>query len=441
MFKNKHFLSLSGQVISGLLGFISFGIIARISDKSSFGNWIVFITAYTFFEMLRNGMIQTSLVKFLAGSTPENTRKINGAGWFISLIFSCIYILTGLILISFHINDTGWLLFTRYGAISLLFSLPYNYTVWLLQVDFQFDRILILRLFNQGSFVMLLLAQLIFHHSSLKFILCSFIIGNLIPGLISFFLGWSRFTDLFHTSKETILAMFHYGKYSMGTSVGSNLLKSSDTFIIQALMGPYFVALYTAPQKMLEIIEIPLRSFTATAIPLMAGYANKNDKPAVSVVFEKYTGGISLMIIPFLFTCILFASFIMKILGGNAFAGTGSTLQIFMVYALLMPLDRFLGISLDIMNKPALNFIKVMFMLAVNIAGDLIAIKYFHSINIVALSSLFTFMSGIFIGRFFLKKYLNFTFSGIFRRGVDLLKEYFGKLKNSFHSLELRLRA
>ena len=437
MFRNKHFLSLSGQVISGLLGFISFGIIARISDKVSFGNWIVFITAYTFFEMLRNGMIQTSLVKFLAGSAPENAIKINGAGWFISLVFSFIYILTGLILISFNINDTGWLLFIRYGAISLLFSLPYNYTIWLLQVDFQFNKILILRLLNQGSFVILLLLQIILRHSSLKIILGSFIIANLIPGLISFFLGWSRFTDLFHTSKETILTLFHYGKYSMGTSVGSNLLKSSDTFIIQALMGPYFVALYTAPQKMLEIIEIPLRSFAATAIPLMAGYANKNDKPQVSMVFEKYTGGISLMIIPFLLACILFASLIMRILGGNAFAGTGSTLQIFMVYALLMPLDRFLGISLDILNKPALNFIKVMFMLGVNIAGDLIAIRYFHSINIVALSSLLTFISGIIIGRLFLKKYLNFTTIGIFRRGIDLVKEYFGKMKNLFQALGL----
>jgi len=441
LFRNRHFLSLCGQVISGLLGFVSFGIIARISDKTSFGNWMVFITAYTFFEMLRNGMIQTSLVKFLAGSTLENARKINGAGWFISLVFSFIYLLTGLILIDLHINDTGWFLFVRYGALSLLCSLPYNYTVWFLQVDFQFNRILILRLLNQGSFVILLLIQVILHHSNLSLILSSFILATLIPGLISFVMGWSRFTDLFHTSKETIRNMFHYGKYSMGTSVGSNLLKSSDTFIIRALMGPYFVALYTAPQKMLEIIEIPLRSFAATAIPLMAGYANKNDKQQVSTVFEKYTGGISLMLIPFLISCIVFATFIMRILGGNAFAGTGSTLQIFMVYALLMPVDRFLGISLDIMNKPALNFIKIMIMLGVNIAGDVIAIKYFHSINLVALSSLLTFFSGIIIGRFFLKKYLDVTFSGIFSRGIDLLAEYFYKLKKSLYAIFLKLKA
>lgn len=429
MFKNRHFLSLTGQIFSGLFGFLSFGIIARTVDKSTFGNWIVFITAYTFFEMLRNGMIQTSLVKFLAGASTEKSRSINGAGWSISFLFTALYLLSGLLVLIFNIHDAGWALFVKFGAFALLCSLPYNYAVWLLQVDFQFNRILMLRLLNQGTYVILLGAQLILHKNNLTYILGSFLCANLLPGLISLMLGWSRIADIFQTSRTSMAEIFHYGKYSMGTSVGSNLLKSSDTFIIQALMGPYFVALYTAPQKMLEIIEIPLRSFSATAIPLMAGFANKNQHKQVSTIFEKYTGGISLMIIPFLLFCILFASFIMRILGGPAYAVSGPTLQIFMVYALLMPLDRFLGISLDIMNKPALNFLKVMIMLAVNILGDLIAIKYFHSINIVALSSLLTFLSGIIIGRFLLQKYLNFTFAGILQKGSDLVKEYLGKFK------------
>lgn len=432
MFKNRHFLSLAGQVSSGLFGFISFGIIARISNRTTFGNWIVFMTAYTFFEMLRNGMIQTSLVKFLAGETEETAGKINGAGWLISFFVTIIYLLTGLLFLCFHINDTGWSLVVRYGAIALLCSLPYNYSIWLLQVDFQFNKILLLRLLNQVLYVTALVTQLLVHKTSLELILFSFMIANLIPGLLAVFSGWCHLADIFRTDKLSLLKIFHFGKFSMGTSVGANLLKSSDTFIIQAMLGPAYVALYTAPQKMLELVEIPLRSFSATAIPLMAGYTNNKQKDKVAQVFEKYTGGISLMLVPFVVLCILFSDFIMRILGGHAYASTGQTLRIFMVYALLMPLDRFLGISLDIVNKPALNFYKVLIMLIVNIAGDFAAIKFFHSINIVALSSLLTFGAGIIIGRIFLLRYLNFTFRGILTSGRELVAGTLNKVKDIF---------
>jgi len=257
-------------------------------------------------------------------------------------------------------------------------------------------------------------------------------IANLIPGLLAVFSGWCHLADIFRTDKLSLLKIFHFGKFSMGTSVGANLLKSSDTFIIQAMLGPAYVALYTAPQKMLELVEIPLRSFSATAIPLMAGYTNNKQKDKVAQVFEKYTGGISLMLVPFVVLCILFSDFIMRILGGHAYASTGQTLRIFMVYALLMPLDRFLGISLDIVNKPALNFYKVLIMLIVNIAGDFAAIKFFHSINIVALSSLLTFGAGVIIGRIFLLRYLNFTFRGILTSGRELVAGTLNKVKDIF---------
>ncbi len=378
--------------------------------------------------MLRNGMIQTSLVKFLSGASQHTIVKINGGGWFISLVITIVYGLTGLLLLGLPVSDGGWLLFIRYGSLALLSSLPYNYSLWLLQVDFQFNRILYLRLINQSVYVALLGYQFFRHSHSLNQILLAFIAANLIPGLFSLFSGWCRIGDLFHTDRKSVASLFHFGKYSMGTSIGANLLRSSDTFLIQAFMGPGFVALYTAPQKMMEVIEIPLRSFAATAIPQMAGYVNKKEDPKVVEIFEKYTGGISLILFPVIAGTFIFSDIIMRVLGGLQYAGTGSTLRIFMLYSLLMPLDRFLGISLDIVNKPALNFLKVFFMLVINVLGDLAAIYWFHSINYVALSSLLTFITGIALGSLFLKKSLAFTFRGILDRGLELLTTYYKKM-------------
>lgn len=53
----------------------------------------------------------------------------------------------------------------------------------------------------------------------------------------------------------------------MGTMVGANLLRSSDTFLIGAFLGGEAVAIFNIPLKLFELVEIPLRSFAATALP------------------------------------------------------------------------------------------------------------------------------------------------------------------------------
>jgi Na+-driven multidrug efflux pump len=74
-----------------------------------------------------------------------------------------------------------------------------------------------------------------------------------------------------------------------------------------------------------------------------------------------------------------------------------------MSFAMFYPLDRFLGVTLDIIHQPKINFYKVLVMLVTNVTFDFIGIHFFHNINGVALGSLFTFLSGVFFGYYWLK--------------------------------------
>ncbi|MEO7766233.1 MAG: polysaccharide biosynthesis C-terminal domain-containing protein, partial [Ferruginibacter sp.] len=97
--------------------------------------------------------------------------------------------------------------------------------------------------------------------------------------------------------------------------------------------------------------------------------------------------------------------------------------------AMFYPIDRFLGVTLDIIHKPKINFFKVLIMLATNVVFDFTGIYLFGNINGVALATLFTFLSGVFFGYYWLRKYLDFTIPGIFKTGYYELKAV---LQNAF---------
>ena len=67
------------------------------------------------------------------------------------------------------------------------------------------------------------------------------------------------------------------------------------------------------------------------------------------------------MLIPVTIIAFIGADLIIDIIGGKKFAATSAAnvFRIFMSFAILMPIDRFFGISLDVLNKPKINTIKI----------------------------------------------------------------------------------
>jgi len=87
---NKHSLSLAGNVTNAILGFGSIALVARLLTKEDMGAWFMFMTAYIFADLLRAGIIHTSLVRFAASSENDQFREVSGSGWLISIITTLI---------------------------------------------------------------------------------------------------------------------------------------------------------------------------------------------------------------------------------------------------------------------------------------------------------------------------------------------------------------
>ena len=273
-----------------------------------------------------------------------------------------------------------------------------------------------------------------------------YIATNLATSLFCVIRKWTGLQYIRHISKEKVVDILKYGRYSMATRIGSSLLKGADSFIISfsAFMGPASVAIYAIPLKYIEFIEIPLLSFATTAFPKLSKMSMENNKEDFKRIYYAYTGPIVYIFILIAAISLVLNKYFILILGGAKYLTTSPhityVLMVFILYGMLMPLDRFTGVALDSLNRPDKNFQKVAVMTIANILGDVFAIFGLHYLFpsmppitillFVAIASIVFSVIGLFIGYHFLKKEIDISFTLIFSKGFAFYKELNKRLKN-----------
>ncbi len=425
----KNILSLVTSLTGAILGLVSFMLLTRGLEQKMFGDWVLFITLSTFFDLLRFGLTSTALVRFLSGGNKENNKIYQGTSYKIGLaivfVLILIFVLLKLVIHKFDfVVNNGYLLFFSYYPVLAFLNLSWNNATSYFQAKQKFNLILLLRVLNIGTFVIFLIINNLFLNCKLETIIYVFLGSNLLPSLLSAIMKWDGLFFMGKATKSSVQEMLSFGKFSMGTLVGSSLLKSADTIIIglSPILGSAGVAQYAIPLKLTDLLGIPLRSFTVTAFPKMANRSLNNDLNGVKTIFYGYSGTVTILFIPMAILGFVFAEHIVLFLGGNEFKESLPLLtnifRIFSLYSILLPIDRFTGVALDSINKPKLNFYKVVVMTLANIVGDFIAVFVFKSLEVVAIVTvLFTFI-GIVLGYYYLNKEIkiearNFLYEGI----------------------------
>lgn len=413
--KEDNFLSLSGNLIIAVFGFSGFALLARSLNPTDFAQWVLFISGGSLVEMLRYGITNNGLVRFLAGATGEHKEQLIGSNVLISLIATLLLVL---LLVGINtvfkttIQGSSYGLFFKWYPLLALINLPLNNAIVVQQAKLDYAKIVLIRAINSVSFFVFLLVNFFILELGIVKIVLFFMLFNFITSLICLLNSWDGFKLIRKSSRSTIRTLLNFGKYSTFTLIGTNLLRNSDILIISiSPFGPTAVALFSIPLKLTELQQIPLRSFVATAFPKMSKASLEGRITDVQNLFNVYSGAITyLFFFGSLLTFIFAKQFIILVSGYQYLDSSVANInivaivRILSIYGLLLPIDRMTGIGLDSINKPKINAYKVLIMLVTNIIGDFIAIYIFKSIEMVAVSTLLFTSVGIFIGCYFLNQ-------------------------------------
>lgn len=464
--KNNNFLSLANNGLVAVLAFFSFMVLVRSLPTDDFGKWVLFLTTANFLDMLRFGITRTAMVRFLSGANKEEGKKLIGSNYLINSVSSIILIALTMVVNYYFkesITDSGFSLFFEWFPLFAIINLPFNNALSVLQARLRFDLILLVRIINVGVFMLFLIINFFYLKLGLLEITWVYIITAFLTSFITMIFNWDGIRYIFHASKSTNKIILNFGKYTTGTLIGSNLLKSADTFIIglSPFLGTTAVALYSIPLKLTEIIEIPVRSYAMTAFPGMSKASIEGKKEEVKRLYYQNAGGLLYMLIPVMIFCFVFAEEFVTILGGPGYTQTADIFRIFCFYGLLLPIDRLTGVALDSVNMPKQNFIKVIYMTLANIIGDgiMVFVLYylvlfltgftllFSGINnadtlikliasytnitileLVAVVTLIFSVIGILVGFNYLNKELDLKFRNIFTEGISFFSVFINKV-------------
>lgn len=429
--RTKEALSLTGSLTSAFYGLANFMILARILTLEDFGRWQILFATAAFIEMIRFGVTEHATIKYLSGATADSRKSLIGAnykiGFLLTIIPALLVFISGLIFKE-SISRSGFDLFFAWYPLIALLGFPARNTSTLLQSEMRFGDLLILNL-SQGTLFFLLLVVLYFGHYtvSVNTIALAEVILLALNSFACMVLKWDGFRFIRYATRESSRKILKFGKYASITLMGSNLLRSADSWLITlSPLGPAAVAVYSIPLKLMEILQIPLRSVSATAYPAMSKSHEEGDFLNIRYIFNSRIGFLTLAFVPAIVFAVIFPEFLIRILAGEEYILSAGNpvlvFQIMTIYGILLPFDKFTGVALDAMDKPNLNSLKVFIMVVANIIGDVIALWLFESLVGVALASIVFTIIGSVLGFYFLKKELDLKLYSIIPTGAKLLQ-------------------
>lgn len=433
----KNMSSLISNVSVAAAGLASFMLLARQLDKAAFGDWVLYVALASFLDLLRFGLTRTSAVRLLSGADEGQQRAIIGTSfrinvWLLAAVVAVCWPLAFWAQQSDAGISRGYILFLQWYPVLALVNMGWNNAQSLFQAKQQFKRMMYVRLLATGTFVAFLIVNGLWLHWGLIEILYAHLVCNLLSSTWTALAKWDGMLYLGKATKALQKELIDFGKYSMGTLIGSSLLRSADTFIIglSPILGSTAVAIYAIPLKLTDLLGIPLRSFTMTAYPRMAQRHNEDDAEGVRKIFYGYTGAVTLLFIPVAVLCFVLAEPLVLFLGGSNYLDSLPQLtlifRIFTFYTLLLPIDRFCGVALDSINRPKVNLHKVIVMTVANVVIDLIGVFVFQSLEVVAIGTIVFTILGIGIGMRELKRVLQIHPRYIWTEGLT----FFKNLKN-----------
>ena len=139
--------------------------------------------------------------------------------------------------------------FLKWFGLSYLFSLPTFIANCVLQAEARFDRLLYMRAVNQVSLLVFIVLLIFLHRLTLETLVYSNLLSLLVTSVFVLLKGWTHLWAWKRKTKNGIMELYHFGKYSVLGNISSYLLRGSDIFIIKYMLGAEAVAKYNIGLK------------------------------------------------------------------------------------------------------------------------------------------------------------------------------------------------
>lgn len=413
-----------------LLGFGSFYFLVRLLTKHEFGTWTLFTATTTIVEFVRNGLVQSALIKYLSGAPAHERPRIISASFTISGSLTVIFIILNLCFA--HFLAGIWKL-PELVPMFLLYNFVFVFSGLLTQFQsveqsyFKFNGIFISTLIRQGGlFVCIAYSYFFNFRLSLVNLVYVQIISALLSALVSYVFVRHTFKVAWSLQKEWMKKLFDYGKYAFGTTISAMLSNSIDQMMLGGMLSAAAAGAYNVAVRITNLVEIPTSSIATIVFPQSAHRSENEGNDAVKYLYEKSVGAVLAILTPGLLFLFIFANYVVDFIAGHNYEDTIPILRVTVLYCILIPYGRQFGTVLDSMGKPKLTFLTVIAVGLVNTALNFVLIKHMGAMG-AAWATLTSNVIGFIIAQVILQRVLNVSFINTWRYAFGFYPELYHK--------------
>lgn len=406
---------------------VSFIILFRALPKEMMGIWVLFLSTASIFEQGRTGLQQNALVKFLTTAEGKEYERINTASLCLNLIITTVI---AIVLFSLAKPLSVLLDTPDLRALLLIYCLtnicllPFFQFNFVQQANLKFDGIFWGNFMRQGAmFLYIVVIYFAGHEFTLVNLAIARTIAAGLAGGVSWFFARPFLRFDWNISWEWVWKLFHYGKFTFGTSISTMLYKYIDKAMLAGMLpGAIAVAIYESAMKITNYTEAPTFAVASILFPQSARRM-KEGKEAIKELYEKTVGGILTMVMPVIILVMIFAEIAILIIAGEEYLEAANVLRLTILYGLFIPFAVQFGTVLDSTGRPKVNFWFTVAGAIINIISNYIFISHYGLYGAVY-GTLTTYVTA-FIGMQF---YLNRVFGIMPFRAFKYMVEFYGML-------------
>jgi O-antigen/teichoic acid export membrane protein len=405
--------SLLANVIFIGFAFLTFMLLVRLYSPKEFGIWVMYLTITSFAEMARIGIVQNGLIKFLTASDSKQEKaKYITAGIYLNLLTTIVSSLLLVLLAKWleQVFDSPQLaqLLYFYPFYALLFGMV-KFLEFLQMANHDFKGILISNFIFGVSLTAIVFGLWLTNLSTpLQYIILFQCLAAFLALIFSFIYA-KKYIYLGSLSKQALSELFHFGKFVFGTNFSSMLFNRMDTLMLGIFTSPVMVALYNIPTRINNYLDVPLNSVAQIMYPKISEKYAKEGISSVRYLYERSVGLLLAVSIPLILVTVLFAKQIVWILAGEQYLDATPFVIAFAVMGLMKPYGRIMGLTLDAIGKPKLNFNLLLFSLIINFTLNLLFIPPL-GITGAVIGTFSAVWITIIIGQFIVRKYISVNY-------------------------------
>lgn len=424
------FFTLLERGTSLLFGVGTFALLARSLPKEAYGTWMLYLSVYSFVEVARIGLIKNPLIR--------SAHEKGGSFAVVQSTALAINLVTGLVVAVllylgrfaiagmwgapelaglFEVYAYGFVLFSIYSHLDFIQAANMNFrgpSLAIICEKMLFFAGAVYVFFYEGAFPVVRLAYL--HIASVG-----------LGILVSLVWGFRYMRLLRRPQKPVVIDLLGYGRYTLGTNLGAILLRNIDTWMIGWLMNPAAVATYNVAMRVANLFETPTQALAQILFPKAIQDIKKEGVPAFKRLYEKSVALLLIPTIPFTLIVLVFAGPIIELLAGQGYSESAEVLMVTMLFGLLIPFNKQLGILMDAIGHARTNMLFVFRNAVVNTLLNLVLI-YQYGVMGAAVATLLTFVISLFIEQRYAKKHYGVEFRNIFREMLQWVVQLRGRL-------------